>query len=339
MNAYERVMNRIEGKPVDQIPNLCILMTFAAKYIGVTYDCYVQDHRLLVEGNVRCCEDFGIDMLSAISDPVRETADLGAEIVIPYDDVPFAPMAFINNSADLLKLHLVKPENGRRMSDRVAAVSLYREKVGNTYPVLGWVEGAFAESCDLHTVKKMMTSLLDEPDFANDLLEFCTQQAILFAQAQIDAGADFIGIGDAAASLISKRMYRKWALPFEKRVIDAIHKKGAKAKLHICGNTNHLLSDMLESGADMIDIDWMVDFKNAVEIFGVSASVCGNFDPVSVMLKGTTGQIVEAVTDCIVDSSSNTFIAAGCEVPGQTPVENLKMVNQVILDQAKQSMK
>lgn len=332
MNAYERVMDCFEGKPVDRIPNACILMTFAAKYIHVPYDQYVQDHRLLVEGNLRCCEDFGIDILSAISDPVREAADLGAEVVIPFDDVPFAPNALITGSADLSKLRLVKPENGRRMADRIAAVALYREKVGKDYPVLGWVEGAFAESCDLHTVTAMMVSIFDDPEFSEALLEFCVEQAALFAEAQIAAGADMIGIGDAAASLISRRMYRKWALPYEKRLVDVIHASGAKAKLHICGNTSHLLADMLESGADMIDIDWMVDFQAAAETFGDSAAACGNFDPVSVMLKGSAQTVADAVAGCIAQGRGNTFIAAGCEVPKDTSIENLKMVHQAILD-------
>ncbi|HNY18515.1 MAG TPA: uroporphyrinogen decarboxylase family protein [Flexilinea sp.] len=334
MNCYERVMNRLVGKPVDRIPNLCILMTFAAKYIHVPYDQFVQDYRLLVEGNIRCCEDFKIDLLSAISDPAREASDLGAAIAFPVDDVPHPTVPFVSQSADLAKLKLVKPEDGRRMSDRLAAVSLYREKAGKEYPVMGWVEGAFAEACDLDSVSNIMISVVDDPEFTAELLEFCTQQAILFAEAQVDAGADFIGIGDAAASLISPRMYRKWAMPYEKRIIEAIHRKGAKAKLHICGNTSHFLSDLPQTGADMIDADWMVDFKTAVDTFGDQASACGNFDPVSVMLNGTPDTVHDAVAACIQVARPNTFIAAGCEVPKNTPIENLKMVAQTIQEAA-----
>ena len=31
MTPYERVLKRLEGKPVDRVPNLNIIMTFAAK--------------------------------------------------------------------------------------------------------------------------------------------------------------------------------------------------------------------------------------------------------------------------------------------------------------------
>lgn len=64
MNSKERVRARLEGRPVDRIPNLNILMQFAAKFIGVPYGKYATDYRSLVEGNIQCCREFGIDMVS-----------------------------------------------------------------------------------------------------------------------------------------------------------------------------------------------------------------------------------------------------------------------------------
>jgi len=56
LTPKERVNNRLANKPVDRIPNLCILMTFVARGIGCSYDEYVQDYRLLVEENLHCCK-------------------------------------------------------------------------------------------------------------------------------------------------------------------------------------------------------------------------------------------------------------------------------------------
>jgi hypothetical protein len=41
MTPKERVFRRLRGERVDKIPNLNILMTFAAKYIKVPYKKYV----------------------------------------------------------------------------------------------------------------------------------------------------------------------------------------------------------------------------------------------------------------------------------------------------------
>ena len=115
----------------------------------------------------------------------------------------------------------------------------------------------------------------------------CTEVAIAFAKAQVAAGADIIGLGDAIASQVSPKTYRQFALPYEQRIFAAVHEMGALARLHICGNTSRILADMAQSGADIIDVDWMVDMGQAAAIFGDRAAVCGNQDPVAVMLNGT----------------------------------------------------
>lgn len=326
MTPYKRVMERLAGKPVDRIPNLCILMTFAAKYIGVTYDRYVTDFRVLVEGNIKCCEEFGIDMLSVISDPMREAQGFGAEVIIPFDAVPYAAKPLIEKPGDLTKLTVQPPASCERMLDRIKAIELYRQLAGDHYPVLGWVEGAFAETCDLCGISKVMADVILQPLFMLDVLETCTQQAIDFGLAQINAGADFIGIGDAAASLIGPRFYSQFALPYEKRIIDSIHQAGGKVKLHICGNITSILELAVQSGADMLDIDWPVDFNRALAVSDGVCAACGNFNPVSVLLQGTPAEVESAVEKCVQASNSTTFIAAGCEVPRDTPVENLKAV-------------
>ena len=330
MSPRERVFARLEGKPVDRIPNLSIIMTFAAKRIGVPYDRYVQDYRLLVEGNLRCCEEFEIDMLSAISDPMREAQALGAVVVFPEDGIPYAARPLIVNPSDINRIQVRQPFSEDRLMDRIKAVEEFKRKAGDHYPVLGWVEGAFAEVCDLHGISETMADLFDRPEFIKELLEICTSQAILFAEAQIEAGADFIGIGDAAASLISGRMYRKFVLPYERRIIESIHAKGAKAKLHICGNINALLNYIPESGADIVDVDYPVNFGTAVSALGSSISACGNFEPARIMLQGTVEEVGAAVRECVSAANNRTMIAPGCEVPRDTPLENMKAVSEFL---------
>jgi uroporphyrinogen-III decarboxylase len=185
MNSYERVFKRIEGKEVDKIPNLNIIMTFAAKFIGVPYSKYVTDYRYLVEGNIKCCEEFGIDMVSAISDPCREGHDMGAKIKLPHDDVPYFDGNLVVDYKQLDSLNVVDPRQGERMLDRIKAVELFKRKVGGTYPILGWVEGSFAEACDLRGMHQTMRDIHENPENLEQLLEICTEQAICFAEGGV----------------------------------------------------------------------------------------------------------------------------------------------------------
>ncbi len=332
MLPRERVFNRIEGKPVDKIPNLNIVMAFAAKLIGVPYSRYAKDYRVLAEGNFAACRQFGIDMLSAISDPFRETSGFGANIFFPEDGIPVCKDFLVKEYADIRKLSVSDPMRSERMLDRIRAVELYKAQAGKEYPILGWVEGAFAEANDLRSMSDIMVDVYDEPAFVAELLEISNGQAIRFALEQVRAGADFIGIGDAAASLVGPAIYREFVLPYEKKLIGAIHEAGAKVKLHICGDINSILEPMTETGADIIDIDWMVDMPRAVRLFDGIASVCGNFDPVAVLLMGTPDIIRDAVKACVSYGSGTTLIAAGCEVPRETPRANLLAVHEALTE-------
>ncbi len=332
MNSIERVENRLSGKPIDRVPNLNIIMQFAARYINVPYGKYSTDYRYLVEGNMKCCHDFGIDMVSAISDPYRETSGLGGCISILEDDVPRCTDYYIKEYSDVKKLKPIDPSQSERMNDRLNAISLYQQECGSEFPILGWVEGAFAEANNLRGVYHLMIDLHKEPEFVKELIELCLEQSILFARQQIKEGAQYIGIGDATASLVSPKFYQELILPAEKRLIDEIHKNGARAKLHICGNTTALLDLMAESGADIIDIDHLVDLKSAFEKIGEKALICGNFDPVSILLDGDVEMVKESVRNCLDIGKDRIIISAGCEVPKFTPPENLKSVAEVLAE-------
>lgn len=330
MTPKERFYKRLQGKEVDKVPNLNIVMTFAAKYAGIPYGKFCQDYRYMVEAQTKTAEDFGIDILSTMSDAFREVYDYGVPVFFPEDDLPVCKEKFLEGPEDLEKLKRWDPKNSARIEDRLRAVELFRKNLGSEYPILGWAEGALAEFGDLAHLEDMLMYLCTEPEFAQEALEIITEHQILRAKAHIQAGADVIGVGDAAASLISREMYREFALPYEKKLIRAIHDEGAVVKLHICGNITHLLADLSETGADIIDIDSMVDLKKAAEILGDNQAINGNMSPTEEIMSGTTKSVRECVKDCLKIIGPRGFISAGCEIPKMTPTENLQAVDQVL---------
>ena len=330
MNSKERVYARINNQPVDRIPNLNILMFFAAKEIGVPYSDYCQDYRKLVQGNIVCMRKYGIDAVSAISDPMRESADMGLEIVFPEDDVPHEKDFLIKEKKDLLKLKPVLPSDGKRMTDRLLAVDLFKKQVSDEFPIIGWVEGCFAMAADLRGVNDFLMDLYEDTNFTTDLLEICLEQAILFAKAQIAAGADFIGVGDAIASVAGPFAYQELALQYEVRLLQAIREAGGLTKLHICGNTTPFLDLLPATYCDILDLDWMVPMDKAAELYGNITCINGNYDPVSVLLQGSVQDIKNAVQACTRMGGGKHTSAAGCEVPKHTPPANLMAVHEAL---------
>ena len=141
-------MNRIAGKPVDRPPNMNIVMQYAARESGWHYGQVVRDGRRLAEGMLLCYERYGLDCLWTISDSVREPGDVGAQVIVPEQGVPYCPVPFIQEPEDLSKLKLVDPWDGPAMSDRLESVRVLKAAARGEAPVVGWIEGAFAAACN-----------------------------------------------------------------------------------------------------------------------------------------------------------------------------------------------
>jgi len=333
MNSLERLECVLQAQPVDQTPNFDIFMTRAARQIGAPLSRYYLDHRVLVEANLAVRQAFQLDIVQAISDPYREAADAGLAVEFPDDSLPLSRQPLIVEPDDLDRVRFPSASFGRRMTDRLEAVRALYEQVGDRVPVMGWVEGALAEAADLCGMDCVMMDLVMRPAWLRGLLEKCTEVAIAFANAQIDAGARIIGLGDSAASQISPRMYRQFALPYEQRIFAAVKAKGAVPRLHICGNITHLLPDIGRSGADIVDLDWMVDLRGAsVTLNGLA--LCGNLDPVSVYLQGTPETVRAGILANAAVGYRRWISAAGCEIPEETPAENLLVQGQTLRDLA-----
>jgi MtaA/CmuA family methyltransferase len=321
----ELVVAHLEGRPVERLPAMPITMMFAARLAGVPYLEYCTDYRALAPAQAAVAARFGFDHVSAISDPAREAVDLGAPVTWFPDQPPALDdmNALLADPARLASLAVADPLGGGRMTDRVRGIELLRQLAPDRF-VEGWVEGPCAEGADLRGISTLMLDFGDDPDFVADLFDFATRQAIAFARAQVDAGADIIGVGDAAASLVGPAIYRDVVLPFEQTLVDAIHDMGARVRLHICGNTRRSVGDIATLGADIVDLDSMVPLAGARADAGPDQVLLGNLNPVAELLDSNPADVRTRVAACHAEAGTRFIVGAGCEVPAATPHANVE---------------
>ncbi len=337
MNGRERVLAKLAGEPTDRLPVMAITMMLAADQIGRPYRDYVTDWRVLVEGQLATAERFGLDYVSCISDPTREACDLGAPVTF-FDDLPPAIQennTLLKEKSRLARLELPDPyAPGSRMLDRVQAAAALKERVGGELAIEGWIEGPCAEGADLRGLHTLMLDFYDDPGFVRDLFDFVTEMELAFAKAQLEAGCDLIGCGDAAASLVGPAIYEEFVWPYEKRLFDAIHEAGGRVRLHICGNTRPILESIGRLGCEMVDLDHMVPVAEAREKMGPRQVLCGNLDPVHCVREGTPQQIRAALARCHAEAGDAYIVGAGCEVVRDTPPENFLAMRDYALETA-----
>jgi len=308
-----------------------ILMHFAARFNEKTYGEFASDYRVLVESNIKAMNYFDCDMVGLISDPYRETAAFGARVSFPAEAVPVCSDRIVKNIHDVKELRNPDVYKAERTLDRIKGAEYFQEILRDEVPVIGWIEGPLAEACDLAGVDQMLMQLMLDPNFSNILMDKCVVTAKDFAEAQINAGCDIIGIGDAICSQIDIETYNLYIKERHREIMDHIHEKGGKIKLHICGDINHLLTSLKDLPIDILDLDYQVDLGKAHDIVGPSMILCGNIDPV--MIQNKTSDEIFDVTKKLLDSEKNRrhILSAGCEITVLTPVENLRAMRDASL--------
>lgn len=322
MTNRERFMAALNGESTDRVPLFPLLMFLAANRAAITYREYATNGRALAEAQLLVQQRYDLDAITACSDAFRITADLGAEMAFPEDKPPYARESLITSGTDLEELGRPDPmAPGSRMADRVLAIEEMAKAIKGQVALLGWVDMPFAEACSVCGVSEFMLLLKDNPARAHQILSLLTEIVNEFALAQVYAGADMIGAGDAATSLISARMYAEFALPYEQQVCHAIHDAGGLVKLHVCGNTTHLLAQMATSGADLFNVDHMVPLEKARDVYAAHGECFkGNLDPVEQIMRASPEQCHKEALDCIATTRGTKYmLSAGCEIPAETP--------------------
>ena len=329
MRSLDRVRALVAGQPVDHLPVQPVVMMFAAKHLGIPFIEYTRDGRKMAAAQSKLVHDFGIDCLLTCSDPAREVIDIAGEGSINwYEDQGPAiceERAALLDKSRLKTFHVPDPLGGGRMHDRIKGIEVMHQEFGGEVSIVGWVEGPLALGAELRGLTRSMTDFLDDAAFMKDLLDFTAEVAVVYAEAQIQSGADTIGMSDAAASMMGPKYYSEFLFPRQLRVVESICQAHPEVivRLHMCGNTDSLIPQMKQLPVHIFELDSPTNLAAARACLGPDRVILGNVSTITDMLEGTPEHVYEASRRCHQTCGKFHIVGTGCEVPPTTPAENL----------------
>lgn len=227
----------------------------------------------------------------------------------------------VKNLEDLEKLKNYNLKEGR-IAVVLEAVKILSEKYGKELPIIGSMIGPFSLAQHING-DAWFGNLFTGEEVVPALLDFCSDFNVAYAKAMVEHGADTIAIIDPTASyeLIGGEFYEKYALPYQKKIVDAMKELDVATVLHICGNTTNGLGIMDKTGVNGISVDQKVDIKTATGNVK-NAIVVGNLDPVAVLWNGTPEEIAEASKKAL--DAGVGLLTVGCGTVSMTPTVNLQ---------------
>ena len=256
---------------------------------------------------------------------------VGVPLALPEDEPAICNGPRLHSLREVGQLEPVDVGGYGRVAAWLEAVRLLKRYFGDEVYLRGNCDQCpFALASLMRGSADWMMDLMEEDkhEDARKLLDYCCGVTIAFVRLMAETGAHMVSNGDSAAgpSVVSPRLYRAFAMPYEKRVAAAAHELGLPYMLHICGKTELILEDMVATGADALEIDHKTDARRARDILNGRTTFTGNIDPSAVLALGTP-QMVREKTKELLDVFRNTprfILNAGCAIPSTTPPENLR---------------
>ncbi|HBG47358.1 MAG TPA: uroporphyrinogen decarboxylase [Deltaproteobacteria bacterium] len=239
-----------------------------------------------------------------ISNPVRTRKDIDAvRIINPEEHVPY-----------LLK-----------------AIKMVRAELAGKVPLIGFSGAPFTlasyiiegeGSKNYINTKKLIYSDLEGWKV---LMDKITEVIIVYLEAQIDAGAQVVQLFDSWVGCLGPDDFKNYALPYTKKIIDRVSKKGVPI-INFGTGTGAYLDLVAQGGGDVIGVDWKVRLDEAWQTIGHDKGIQGNLDPV--VLFGPASEIRKRVKE-IIDMAGGRpghIFNLGHGIILGTPVDNVRAV-------------
>lgn len=326
MTPKERMQALAAGRPFDRIPCNPSISDHAAKLVGIKVSDYHRSAKQMARAQIAAYRRYGHDGISA-SASIAEA--LGSKMSFPDNSTPYFAENVVREISDLDKLEPPDPRRDGRLPMALEALEIMMNEVGTEVPVSWGHSGPLSTASALRGIDNLMRDIYKNPDFTHRLLQLAVDSIIPFVEEAGKLGVGFAIMDPVASgSLISQKIFREFALPYLKKLIQAMHRASGKAPmLHICGNTTKIWHDMADTGAGVLSLDNIIDLAEAKKAVGERVILAGNIRPTNTMFLGGPKDVVENVRECLskaYDTPKGYVLAMGCGLPTDTPVENVE---------------
>ncbi|MDR3708095.1 MAG: uroporphyrinogen decarboxylase family protein [Capsulimonadaceae bacterium] len=191
-------------------------------------------------------------------------------------------------------------------------------------------DGPLTVACNLRGASAFLTDMIEDPDYARELLDYITEATIVRIQAYrkvlgMPDKTQSWGFADDSIQLISCAMYEDMVFPYHKRLVDAFSTGGPNG-VHLCGNSSRHFAFMKQNLAiHSFDTGFPIDFTAVRESVGPDVEILGG--PSVPFLQRAAPDQVRAEVRRILDSGVRTggkfVLREGNNLAPDIPFDNL----------------
>jgi uroporphyrinogen decarboxylase len=333
MNGFERIDAVLNGRTPDYVPVMLHNFLMAAKEYGVNMAQYRSNAKTIADVHIAAVEKYGYDGITVDVDTCTLAGAVGVPVDFPDDEPARTNGAKLERLEDVRQLKQIDISANKRVNIWLEACQrLSKQLKGQVFLRGNCDQAPFSLAAMVRRIENWMIDIFsaENEKYVFELLEYCTDITGQFVKLMAQTGVDMVSNGDSIGGpdMVSPSLYKKYVLPFETKIADIAHKNEVSYLLHICGCVNGILDSMLETGADVLELDYKTDINLIHNKCRNKIVFCGNIDPSGVLAMGSVEDVKVKTSELLeIYSDSHKFILnTGCAIPSSTPPENLKMM-------------
>ncbi len=333
-----RFLRACRGLPVDRTP--VWFMRQAGRYMA-EYRELRKQHSLLdicrtpelaAEVTLQPIRAFAFDAAIIFADILLPLVPMGLdlEFVKGVGPVIHNPV----RSVDDIK-SLVEFDPREEIAPTMQAIEILRDELPPGVPLIGFAGAPFTlasymiEGGSSRNYKNAKSLMFRAPKVWAALMDKVASMTEAYLLAQIAAGAQAVQLFDSWVGALSPGDYRRFVLPYSRRVLQAIAPTGTPS-IHFGTNTATLLELMAEAGADVIGVDWRIDLDEAWSRIGYDLAIQGNLDPIALFAPvEELDRRIQRILDHAGGRPGHIFNLGHGILPG-TPTEAVRYVTEAV---------
>jgi len=203
----------------------------------------------------------------------------------------------------------------------IGALRFLKQEVGNQVAIGAWVLGPYTLAGQLVDLSQLAKAAFKKTEMVRNVLDKLAGVLIQIIKIYREAGADYITVREMGAGpdILSPRMFESLVRPPLKRIFDGIE---SPKILHICGDTNAIVDQMVLCGADAISVEKKNKVVETRKKLGPDVLIFGELDAYGVLSQGKPDDVDKAVKEAV--EGGVDAIWPGCDMWPMVPKENME---------------
>jgi len=337
MKGLELIKKAFALEKIEHIPWVPFVGVHGGFLTGVDAETYLKSSNEVVKGIDKAIKEYNPDGVPVVFDLQIEAEILGCELQWAPHNPPAVVTHPLANGTKLADLKVPAINDGR-IPVAIEATKILREKHPNI-ALYGLITGPFTLALHLMGTDIFM-KLFEAPDEVSEVMKFCTEVGLKMSEYLMDAGCDIIAVVDPMTSQIDPMTFDTFVTPYVSEIFSFIRKNEKLSSFFVCGHAQQNIEAMCNCKPDNVSIDENIPLDFVKEIaLKKGISFGGNMKLTVVLLMGDEADAREEALSCL-DLGGNTgfILAPGCDLPMDTPPENIKAVSELVHNSYKQDV-